>query len=202
MSLLKQTSTVSVIMSRGSELTTAVLSMLYWTMLAACTVGPGTVVTCARAGAEFDLHLIWALVVASLIAFTLQEGTARLTIVSGLSLGQCLKVKYQYQYKIYNTAIFCWLVAASVFFGNLLYECNNFAGGVDAVMSMPGARELPDSGLVGIRIGSCLVYAVIVLALLYLDKTDLLGVMLGVLMIGMVTLFLVVVVSMGMDWTK
>ena len=74
-------------------------SMLYWTMLAACTVGPGTVVTCARAGAEFGLSLIWALLVAALIAFTLQEGTARLTIVSGLSLGQCLKTKYSHMTK-------------------------------------------------------------------------------------------------------
>ena len=47
-----------------------------------------------------------------------------------------------------------------------------------------------------------MVYAVIVLFLLYLDKTDMLGVMLGLLMIGMVTLFLVVVISMGMDWSK
>ena len=86
--------------------------MLYWTMLAACTVGPGTVVTCARAGAEFGLHLIWALVVASLIAFTLQEGTARLTIVSGQSLGQCLKAKYQHMTKFYNQKImlFSWVI--------------------------------------------------------------------------------------------
>ena len=52
-------------------------SLLYWTMLAACTVGPGTVVTCARAGAEYDLHLIWPLVFASVLAYTLLEGTAR-----------------------------------------------------------------------------------------------------------------------------
>ena len=45
-----------------------VASMMYWTMLAACTVGPGTVVTCARAGAEYDLSLIWALVFASTLA--------------------------------------------------------------------------------------------------------------------------------------
>jgi len=179
-----------------------VLSMLYWTMLAACTVGPGTVVTCSRAGAEFGLSLIWGLVVAALIAFTLQEGTARLTIVSGQSLGQCLKTKYNNMAKVYNTAIICWLVAGSVFLGNMLFECNNFAGGVDAVMAMPGASELSSSGLVGLRVGSCLVYAVIVLLLLYWDKTDKLGIMLGFLMIGMVTLFLVVVASMGMDWTK
>jgi len=176
--------------------------MLYWTMLAACTVGPGTVVTCARAGAEFGLHLIWALVVASLIAFTLQEGTARLTIVSGQSLGQCLKAKYQHMTKFYNTAIICWLVAGSVFFGNMLYECNNFAGGVDAVMAMPGAGDLTGSSLVGLRVGSCMVYMVIVMALLYWDKTDKLGIMLGILMMGMVSLFLVVVAYMGMDWTN
>eukprot|EP00090_Calanus_glacialis_P015801 TRINITY_DN24887_c0_g1_i1.p1 TRINITY_DN24887_c0_g1~~TRINITY_DN24887_c0_g1_i1.p1 ORF type:complete len:422 (+),score=127.74 TRINITY_DN24887_c0_g1_i1:187-1266(+) len=67
---------------------------------------------------------------------------------------------------------------------------------------MPGASDLSMSGLVGLRIGSCLVYAVIVMALLYWDKTDKLGIMLGILMIGMVTLFLVVVASMGMDWTN
>merc|ERR1711970_1636053 len=186
-------------MGRSSQVAKEVLSMLYWTMLAACTVGPGTVVTCSRAGAEFGLNLIWGLVVAALIAFTLQEGTARLTIVSGQSLGQCLKTKYNNMTKVYNTAIICWLVAGSVFLGNMLFECNNFAGGVDAVMAMPGASELSSSGL---RVGSCLVYAVIVLLLLYWDKTDKLGIMLGFLMIGMVTPFLVVVVCMGMDWTK
>ena len=70
-------------------------ALLYWSMLAACTVGPGTVVTCARAGAEYGLYLSWALLVASLLAYTLLEASARLTIVSGLSLGQCLQVKYR-----------------------------------------------------------------------------------------------------------
>ena len=114
-------------------------SMLYWTMLAACTVGPGTVVTCARAGAEYDLSLIWALVFASVLAYTLQEGTARLTIVSGKSLGQCLRVKYRHAAKIYDTALICWLVGVSVFIGNTLYECNNWAGGIDAILAIPGA---------------------------------------------------------------
>ena len=41
-------------------------SLLTWSMLAACTVGPGTVVT--RAGAENDLVLMWALIAASSVA--------------------------------------------------------------------------------------------------------------------------------------
>ena len=76
-----------------NKIISEVVALLYWTMLAACTVGPGTVVTCARAGAEYGYSLTWALIFASMLAFTLQEGTARLTIVSGKSLGQCLKIK-------------------------------------------------------------------------------------------------------------
>ena len=186
------------------------LSMLYWTMLAACTVGPGTVVTCARAGAEFELNLIWALLFATCLAFTLQEGTARLTIASGRSLGQCLRIKYRNTWplnkswcadRLYNTALLGWVVTISVILGNTLYECNNWAGGIDAVMSLPGT-DLQGGAATGLRVGCCVAYAVIVLALLYWDKTDLLGIFLGLVMMGMVALFLVVVIKMGVDGEK
>ena len=97
--------------------------MLYWTMLAACTVGPGTVVTCARAEAEYDLSLI-----------------------------------------------------------------------CDAILAIPG---LTNTNLV--RIGSCVAYASVALALLYWDKVDMLGMFLGIVMMCMVALFFVVVVVMGLD---
>lgn len=96
------------------------LNLLYWTMLAACTVGPGTVVTCARAGAEYQMHLIWALIFASILAYILQEGTARLTIVSGKSLGECLQLKYSLGKKVWNVGIFCWIVVLSVYIGKML----------------------------------------------------------------------------------
>jgi len=171
-----------------------ILSLLYWTMLAACTVGPGTVVTCARAGAEFELNLIWALIFASVLAYTLQEGTARLTITSGQSLGQCLQAKYRHGRLFWGVGIICWVVAGSVFFGNTLYECNNWAGGMSAIYSLPGAENT-----VGLRVGCCIAYGVVVLAILFADKVDSLGIGLGIVMIGMVTLFLVVVVKLGLD---
>ena len=64
----------------GSRVVREVLSLLYWSMLAACTVGPGTVVTCARAGAEFQLSLIYVLMFASAMAFILQVGEKRVYI--------------------------------------------------------------------------------------------------------------------------
>ena len=69
--------------------------------------------------------------------------------MSGMSLGQCLKHKYRLSAQFHDTAVICWLVAASIFLGNLLFEANNFAGGVDAVMAMPGARDLDQGGLMG-----------------------------------------------------
>ena len=176
-------------------------SMLYWTMLAACTVGPGTVVTCARAGAEYDLNLIWALVFASILAFTLQEGTARLTIVSGKSLGQCLRIKYRHGWRIYETAVIGWVVSICVFLGNTLYECNNWAGGIDAILAVPGAKDLVDE-TVAWKIGFCVIYAVVVIALLVADKTEMLGIFLGVVMMAMVGLFLSVVTQLDINLSK
>ena len=76
---------------------------------------------------------------------------------------------------------------------------NNWAGGVDAVLALPGAGDLQGGAMVGLRVGACLAYAVVVLGLLYWDKTDKLGIMLGIVMMGMVTLFLIVVIQMGIE---
>ena len=170
-------------------------SLLYWAMLAACTIGPGTVVTCSRAGSEYGLSLIWSLVVASILAYILLEGTARLTIVSGMSLGQCLRVKYQNTAKVYNTAVICWMSSISIFLGNTFYELNCWAGGIDAIFAIPGVPQTTE-----IRVACCVGYAVIVLALLYWDKTDILGVFLGIVLVGMAVLFFIVVVKMDVDW--
>jgi len=173
-------------------------ALLYWSMLAACTVGPGTVVTCARAGAEYGLHLTWSLFLASILAYILLEASARLTIVSGLSLGQCLQVKYSKGRTLWGTAIICWVVVTSIYLGNQFYQLNTFAGGLDAVLAMPGASQLTGQAAVILRVGTCLGYATVVLGLLWFDKTETLGIFLGFTMMGMVGLFLVVVVKMDL----
>jgi len=176
------------------ELFQPLTSLLYWTMLAACTVGPGMVVTCARAGAEYKLHLIWPLIIASIFAYVSLEGTARLTIVSGKSLGECLQLKYSNGRKIWNVGVFCWVVVVAVFTGNLLYTANCFAGGLGAIYSLPNVQNTNT-----VRIVSCIVYGLIVIALLSIGKVDALGVGLGGVMVGMVVLFLVVVLKLGLD---
>jgi hypothetical protein len=100
---------------------------------------------------------------------------------------------------IYNTALICWVVSACVCVGNTLLQANCWAGGLDAVLAIPGANELEGAAEVGLRVGTCVAYAVVVLVLLWFDKTEKLGIFLGIVMLAMVTLFLVVVIKMGID---
>eukprot|EP00913_Durusdinium_trenchii_P030515 g28584.t1 len=71
----------------------------------------------------------------------------------------------------------CWAFIMAVYCGNLLYQCNNFAG-IDA---WP---------LNAVRIAGCFAYGTAVLAILYLDQVDAIGIGLGVVMMAMVALFL------------
>ena len=60
-----------------------VKSLLVFTILTASTIGPGTVAMCSKAGADFKTALLWCVLVASVVAFVLQEGAGRLTLVGG-----------------------------------------------------------------------------------------------------------------------
>jgi len=173
-------------------------TLLYWSMLAACSVGPGTVVVCARAGAEYGLSLSWSLLVASCMAFVMLEASARLTIVSGKSLGECLSAKYRTGPSLLSIPAICWAVTICICLGNQFYELNTFAGGLDAVLALPGAGDLQGSAAIGLRVGTCVAYAIVVMGLLWLDKTELLGILLGIVMCGMVGLFFVVVARMNL----
>ena len=93
-------------------------------------------------------------------------------------------------------------MSACVCVGNTLLQANCWAGGLDAVLAIPGADELVGGAEVGLRVGTCVAYAVVVLALLWFDATERLGIFLGIVMLGMVSLFLVVVVKMGIDFEK
>ena len=88
-----------------------------------------------------------------------------------------MRIKYRQTAKLYNSAIICWVVAILVSIGNTLYECNCWAGGIDAVMSLPGASELDNTA---VTVGCSVGYALLVVLILVMDKTDILGVFLGV----------------------
>lgn len=67
------------------------LSVLFWSVVAAAFIGPGTVTTAAAAGAAHGTALLWALGFSTLACLVLQEAAARLSILSGRDLAAALR---------------------------------------------------------------------------------------------------------------
>jgi manganese transport protein len=113
-----------------------ILSILFWSVIAAAFIGPGTVTTAASAGARFQLTLLWALLFSTVACVVLQEASARITVVSGSNLGQAL-VR---QYPVRAVRAIPLLVMATIVLGCAAYEAGNILGavaGLDLVTGVP-----------------------------------------------------------------
>lgn len=102
-------------------------SIVLWSVIAAAFIGPGTVTTAASAGCEFGLALLWALVFSTLACLLLQEASARLTVLSGLTLGQALRRRYSGDWR---GGFLLLLVGGAILLGCAAYEAGNILGGV------------------------------------------------------------------------
>jgi len=101
------------------------LHILFWSVLAAAFIGPGTVTTAASAGAGFGYSLIWALIFSTAACFVLQEASARITAVSGLNLGHAMQKKYL------SSKPGRWLIGlalVSILAGCAAFEAGNILG--------------------------------------------------------------------------
>jgi len=103
------------------------LNILFWSVIAAAFIGPGTVTTAASAGAGFGFSLLWTLVFSTLACVVLQEASARLTAVSGRNLGQAIR-DYFYDRPMGKAVVY--LVLGSIIFGCAAYETGNILGAI------------------------------------------------------------------------
>jgi len=101
--------------------------VLFWSVIAAAFIGPGTVTTAGAAGARFGPALLWTLLFSTLACLLLQEASARLTIVTGLDLGQALRERYRGGAT--GTGVLL-LVLGAIVVGCAAYEAGNVLGGV------------------------------------------------------------------------
>lgn len=94
-------------------------SVLFWSILAAAFIGPGTVTTAARAGSGYGMGLLWALLFSILATVVLQEAAARITLGAGRPLGEIIGRRGQ----SWNTILF-----AVIALGCGAYQAGNFLG--------------------------------------------------------------------------
>ncbi len=104
-------------------------SLLFWSIVSAAFIGPGTVTTASKAGASFGLELLWALTFSIIATILLQESAARLTIASGKSLGELIAEKYGTE----KIQWIKWLLFLAVAFGCAAYQAGNLLGAVEGL---------------------------------------------------------------------
>ncbi|HEX2162938.1 MAG TPA: divalent metal cation transporter [Thermoanaerobaculia bacterium] len=110
------------------------LAVLLWSVIAAAFIGPGTVTTCAAAGVDHELALVWALVFSTFATFVLQEAAARLTVVSGRDLARALSHRGGGTGRLAGVV----LVVLAILLGCAAYEAGNVVGAVTgAALALP-----------------------------------------------------------------
>ena len=103
------------------------LSILFWSIITAAFIGPGTVTTAASSGARFGYDLLWALLFSTIACLVLQEASARVTVVSGLSLGEAIRQQFHSGLKGFSVLV---MVLGAIVFGCAAYQTGNILGGV------------------------------------------------------------------------
>ena len=103
--------------------------VLFWSIISAAFIGPGTVTTASNAGASFGTSLLWALLFSTIATIILQEAAARITIATGKNLGEVIVEKYRQARR--------WRIPLWLFLGILIgcaaYEAGNILGAVSGV---------------------------------------------------------------------
>lgn len=113
-------------------------SVIIWSIISAAFIGPGTVTTAVTAGSLYHLDLMWAVAFATIACILLQEVSARITIASGLSLGQAVIKKFGNQRGFWINIT----IGISVILGCAAYEAGNILGAVSGV-NLLVAGDLP-----------------------------------------------------------
>jgi Mn2+/Fe2+ NRAMP family transporter len=162
------------------------LNLLFWSVIAAAFIGPGTVTTAARAGSDFGFVLAWALLFSTAACLVLQEASGRITVLTGKELGEAVRARF-------STASWArWVpavLAAGVVLGCAAYEAGNLLGGV------AGLRLVVDVSPASATIACGAVAA----ALLATGNTRWIARSLGALVAVMGVAFLVTAVRLGPD---
>jgi len=130
------------------SLKSRILNILFWSVISAAFIGPGTITTAAKAGAIFKFDLLWALVFSTFACLLLQEASARLTIFSGKNLGEAIASQFEGRSKNLTVLI---LVAGAIVIGSAAYEAGNILGavaGISLVFDIPNVVLVLIIGLV------------------------------------------------------
>ena len=158
-------------------------------IVVAAFVGPGTVLTCASAGANYGYALAWVLLFSVAGAFVLQSLTAGTGILAQQGLGEVFRRATTHPV---GRALVFGLIVIGLWVGCAAFEAGNLIG---AITGMQTAFEL-DGSKTGLMLGLVLVAGL----LLTLDIPAL-TLVFQILVAAMSLLFVATLAIVPVDWT-
>jgi Mn2+/Fe2+ NRAMP family transporter len=162
------------------------LNILFWSVIAAAFIGPGTVTTAARAGSDFRFALGWALLFSVVACLVLQEASGRITVLTGKELGGAIRGRFADTRWSLAVPL---LAAVGIVLGCAAFEAGNLLGGV------AGLRLIVDASPATLT----LIAGVAAALLLATGNTRWIARIAGALVAVMGVAFLVTAVRLGPD---
>ncbi len=114
-----------------------IVNVLFWSVVSAAFIGPGTVTTATKAGALFQFDLLWALLFSTFACLLLQEASARIALYSGMNLGQAIAKQFEGKS---SSMLVLLLVIGAIILGSAAYETGNILGsiaGISLIFDVP-----------------------------------------------------------------
>ena len=106
------------------------LNILFWSVVSAAFIGPGTVTTVTKAGAYFHYDLMWTILFSIFACYILQEASVRVTIYSGMNLGKAISVYFA---NSKGRGVILFLITMAIILGSAAYETGNILGSVEGL---------------------------------------------------------------------
>jgi Mn2+/Fe2+ NRAMP family transporter len=113
-------------------------SIILWSVISAAFIGPGTVATAVSAGSRFQLDLLWTVVFATIACIIIQETAARITISSGLNLGQTFRMKFGDRWGRIFQFVIGWIVIG----GCAAFEAGNLVGAAEGLSLVVNTNQV------------------------------------------------------------
>lgn len=118
-------------------------------LVTAAFIGPGTVTTASRAGAEFGFALLWALVFAVVATIVLQEMAARLGLVARRDLATAIRESID---TMWLRRLSLGLVLVAIVLGNTAYQTGNLMGAALGIQILTGLSPGVGASILGLTI--------------------------------------------------
>ena len=107
-----------------------ILNILFWSVISAAFIGPGTVTTATKAGVFFHYDLMWTMVFSIFACLLLQEASARIAIYSGMNLGEAIAKHFEGRSSRF---VVMSMIIIAIVLGSAAYETGNIIGSVEGL---------------------------------------------------------------------